>query len=124
MKKELQNKELQEYLKRFADNAAVSMIVADIKKQKKYDGKFAVITDMDQPVFVYAIDSEEPFSEEEKIAQAKDETPEVIYEDDTDITYKCANCGQEYTQEKDYKSNYCGNCGQRFIWKEDKEEAR
>ena len=35
MKKKLQNKELQEYLKRFADNAAVSMIVADIKKQKK-----------------------------------------------------------------------------------------
>ena len=40
MKKELQNKELQEYLKRFADNAAVNMIVADIKKQKKNDGKF------------------------------------------------------------------------------------
>ena len=96
MKKKLQNKELQEYLKRFADNAAVSMIVVDKKKQKKYDGKFAVITDMDQPVFVYGIDCEEPFSEEEKIAQAKDETPEVIYEDDTDITYKCANCGQEY----------------------------
>ena len=79
---------------------------------------------MDQPVFVFAIDSEEPFSEEEKIEKAKDETPEVIYEDDTDITYKCANCGQEYTQEKGYKSNYCANCGQPFIWKEGKEETQ
>lgn len=124
MKKELQNKEVQEYLKRFVDDAAVSIIVADVKKQKRYIGKIGAITDMEQPVFVYMIDSEKPFSEGEKIAQAKSETPEVTYEDDTDITYKCANCGQEYTQEKDYKSNYCANCGQRFIWKEDKEETR
>lgn len=117
-------KEVQEYLKQFADDAAVSMIVADVKKQKRYVGKIGAITDMEQPVFVFAIDSEESFSEGEKIAQAKDETPEVIYEDDTDITYKCANCGQEYTQEKGYKSNYCANCGQRFIWKEGREEAR
>lgn len=32
MKKELQNKEVQEYLKRFVDDAAVSIIVADVKK--------------------------------------------------------------------------------------------
>lgn len=81
MKKELQNKEVQEYLKRFADDAAVSMIVADVKKRKRYVGKIGAITDMDQPVFVFAIDSEESFGEGEKIAQAKDETPEVIYED-------------------------------------------
>lgn len=124
MKKELQNKEVQEYLKQFADDAAVSMIVADVKKQKRYVGKIGAITDMEQPVFVFTIDSEESFSEGEKIAQAKDETPEVIYEDDTDITYKCTNCGQGYTQEKGYKSNYCENCGQRFIWKEGREEAR
>ena len=124
MTRELTNKDVQEYLKTFKDDAAVSMIVADVKKQKRYVGKIGAITDMDQPVFVFMIDSEESFSEGEKIAQAKDETPEVIYEDGADITYKCANCGQEFTQEKEYKSNYCSKCGQRFIWKEGKGEAR
>lgn len=66
MKKELQNKEAQEYLKRFADDAAVSLIVVDVKKQKRYAGKIGTITDMNQPVFVFEIDSEEPLSEGER----------------------------------------------------------
>lgn len=123
MTRELTNKDVQEYLKTFKDDAAVSMIVADAKNRKKYIGSFGAITDLEQPVFIFSVEDERPFDEDEAEMAEKDETPEVIYEDGTDITYKYANCGQEYTQEKDYKSNYCAKCGQRFIWKEGKGEA-
>lgn len=105
MTRELTNKDVKEYLKIFEDDAPVSMIVVDVKNRKGYIGSFGAITDLEQPVFIFNVEDERPFDE-----------------DNVEVTYCCANCGQEFTQEKEYKSNYCSECGQRFIWKGETDE--
>ena len=122
MTRELTNKDVKEYLKMFKDDAPVSMIVVDVKNRKGYIGSFGAITDLEQPVFIFNVEDERPFDEDEAEMDEKDETPKIIDEDNVEVTYCCANCGQEFTQEKEYKSNYCSECGQRFIWKGETDE--
>lgn len=121
MRGDLINKDVQEYLKTFGDTAPVSIIVADAAKRERYVGEFAAITDIGQPVFIFSIKDTKKLDEKEMLAAEEAETPQVIYDDGTDITYKCAACGQEYTQQKIYRANYCSYCGQFFAWKEEKE---
>lgn len=113
MTRGLTNKDVQEYLKGFKEDAPVSLIAVDIKNRKRYIGNFGAITDLEHPVFTFEVLDVRPFDEDEVEMAEKDETPKIINEDDIEVTYCCANRGQE----KDYRSNYCGRCGQRLVWK-------
>lgn len=55
----LSNKELQEYLNRFPDDAPVSVILANPKKRKLYEiNKIYIGSDFERPVFIIDVGKE------------------------------------------------------------------
>ena len=72
----LSNKELQEYLNRFPDDAPVSVILANPKKRKLYEiNTVYKLTDCEQPVFCVDVGKESDM--DEKMVQACEEDENV-----------------------------------------------
>jgi hypothetical protein len=72
----LSNKELQEYLNRFPDDAPVSVILANPKKRKLYEiNKIYIGSDFGQPVFFIDVGKESDM--DEKMVQACEEDENV-----------------------------------------------
>jgi len=73
----LSNKELQEYLNRFPDDAPVSVILANPKKRKLYEiNTVYKLTDCEQPVFCVDVGKESDMDEEMVKACKEDENLE------------------------------------------------
>ena len=105
-----------EYLRRYPEDSHVSLIAADPKKRKSYEGDFAVITDMEEPVFIYCVTKESGFDEEQTEICDNLETPEIITMDNDDVDYNCRNCNTNYIEDKTQVHNFCPVCGIRFRW--------
>lgn len=66
----MNNKELQDYLKQFPDDAVVSINVIDVDKKRLYPHELIVITDCGQPaMFLRIIGDGEDISAEIKEAE-------------------------------------------------------
>ena len=73
----MSNKELQEYLNRFPDDAPVSVILANPKKRKLYEiNTVYKLTDCEQPVFCVDVGKESDMDEEMVKACKEDENLE------------------------------------------------
>lgn len=73
----MSNKELQEYLNRFPDDAPVSVILANPKKRKLYEiNTVYKLTDCEQPVFCVDAGKESDMDEEMVKACKEDENLE------------------------------------------------
>ena len=66
--REMKNKELIEYLRKFDPEAELAIVVVDIKKRKKYDVVTRWITDAPVPAVVANLVEERDFDKEELLA--------------------------------------------------------
>ncbi len=70
----MKNSELKEYLKRFPDNAPVSLILANPRKRKLYEVEnILYVTDQGQPIFCIDVGEERDMDAEMVAACEEDE---------------------------------------------------
>ena len=81
----MKNKELKEYLNTFADNADVSIILANPQKRKRYESVDVLfVTDLKQPVFCIEVGEEIDMDEEMKAACEECENEREVRNEEID----------------------------------------